>query len=516
MATEINETILENLKKEGFKDLEIDEIALNFYNYTGYPKPNQRYKLTYINQDYSVEEMYFWMVGHARDVLSLPYSIKITDIFAASEGSSLFGDLGQRLTAMQNQASSLLATTNNMVKDLFKKVRDFRKMRERLSYYKKVEENLPSNERKSSTAHAAENTLKDLWITLIEGGGENPSSVYGMATKVNFVTLPDLFFQAPPLKENEIKDYVKDLDFNPAVLLALERKLYQFYHWKKGTYEELKFKENMLKKNIYQHYQNIRLYLNWIKPYIKNANKLSVNSDMMDTYGIISSFQTSMVEIETLLYVPVGNLTHPTEKKDLTVNSVVVLHFLYQTTPEMNFHAKDSYHQKGPSHAGRVDCQIRTYSWTSEEISAYKKAKTDEEFEIIKALDNSLTQDVDYFGSDLKELINEIEEELGLELSGDQSEKEKEKTLDEKKKERDEKIKSYKKSQGGPVSDIFRGFKEILIEPFFSGSSKNPQKQMLSYNSTLKGLKKKATSDSNAKAWLIYKNYKKAHKMVTW
>lgn len=516
MAVPVNESLIKAMEDMKFKP-EWDEITRDFHDYTGYPKPNKKFRLNYQSENYSVEEMYFWMIGHALEARSMPYIQKITDMFAASQGSTIFGDLGQRLTAMQNQASQLLMTTNNMIKDLFKKVRDMRKLRERLSYYKKSSYSKEFSDRKKEAAHAAENTLKDLWITLVEGGGENPGSVYGMARKVDFVVLPDLFFQAPPLKEDEIKKYCKELDFNPAVKLALERKMYQFYIWKKGTGEELKFKENMLKKSIYQHYQNIKLYLNWIKPYIKNSQQLTMNSDLMDAYGIISSFQTSMVEIEVMVHQPIKKVKYSNEKlgkkEEEMFHAVILMHFLYETSPEMNFHAKDSYQQKGPSHVGRVSATLRSYGWTEKEMENYKKLRMDEEVDLMKAIDYSLVQDVDNYGHDLKEIINEVEKDLNLTLSGKQEKEEKEKTAVEKQKELQEKIKQYRKEMGGPFKDVLKGVKELVYDPF-ANSKTNADYE--AYKNNLKAARSSAAKHASFVAWQVYKNYKKAHKMVTW
>ena len=299
----VTNNFIKALEKAKFKP-EIAEIKRHFRDYTGFPEPRKKYALSFKSENYSVEEMYFWLVGHAMNDWSMPYLHKITDLFAASQGSSMFGDLNSRMTALQNQASNLLATTQNMSKDLFKRVRELRQIRERLAYYVKADSEKDIKDRKKEDSIGAEATLKDIWINLVEGGGENPASVYGMAKTVGFVVLPDLFLQAPPMKREEIKKYVDDLDFNPAVKTALERKLYQFNVWKDRTREELEFKEKFQKKLIYQHYTNIRQYLNWIKPYLRNVKSLSADQDLMSSHGIINAFETSMVEIEVLLRKP--------------------------------------------------------------------------------------------------------------------------------------------------------------------------------------------------------------------
>lgn len=514
----MKEDIVKKLEDEGF-EAEVAEVKREFFDYTGYPKPIKKYSLSFKSQNYSVEEMYNWMVGHAMNDWGMPYVHKITDIFAASQGSSIFGDIQGRLTAQQNQASQLLQTTSVMTKDLFKRVRELRQIRERLAYYDMSSTKKPLAERKKSAARGAENTLKDTWITLVEGGGENAGSVYGMARKVEFTILPDLFFQAPPLKTEEIKGYVKGIDFNPAVKNALERKLYQFNTWKENTYKELLFKEKFQKKLIYQHYQNVRTYLQWIRPYLKNIKKLGNNEDLMNSHAIISSFQTSMIEIEVLVQKPVKKIAHPikkgpvpdADKKELIHNAVVILHFLYETTPSMDYHAKDAWHQKGPIHIGRVDANIRAYGWTDAQIEKYKKIKEAEDIALLEAIDYTLKDEQALLGDDLKQVLDEVGKDLGKKLYNEVPE-EKESAEDVKKK-----MKELQGSALEPFTSVFQGLKEIAIDPFFDTSGLFQTKVLdITKTKEYEGAQNSAGGDAKTVAWQIYKNYKKAHRMFAW
>jgi len=512
----INKNLIEAMTKAGFQP-EIAEVRKDYYDYTGYPAPAKKYALDYRSENYSIEEIYFWMLGHGMNNWGMPYVHKITDIFASSQGSTMFGDLGQRLTAMQNQASNLLATFGQMSKDLFKHVRDLRKLRERLSYYQKADDKLDLSERKKKSSLGAENTLKDIWITLIEGGTESPGSVYGLAKKLGFVILPDLFFQAPPMKEDEIKQYVDSIELaNPSVKLALERKLFQFYHWKKETNQELMFKEKYQKKLIYQHYQSMKMYLNWVKPYLKNANQLQNNSTLMDSHGIISSFQSAMTEIEVLLEKPIKKAVFKSPDKSFsddseTISSVVILHLLYETQPEMSYHAKDSWQQKAPSHVGRVNSTIRAYGWTKKEIEKYKALKIEEEIGIINSINFTLKDDQELLGDDLKQILMEVEEEMKGKIS--EVKKEEKKTITQAISEKKAQINAAKKEMNGPFDSVFGSFKSVLIDPIVNKSKFRSYKE---YHEEIASHKKSAEKGAQVIAWNLYKNYKKAHKMITW
>jgi len=519
-----NYNILKAIKEAGF-DLEIAEVGRKFYDYTGFPKSQKKYTLVFKADNYSIEEMYFWMVGHLTNDWGLPYAHKITDIFAASQTSSMFGDMHSRLTAIQNQASQLLATISNMTKDLFKRVRELREIRERLAYYVKAD---ASNKKKQNdnSAIGAENTLKDIWITMVEGGGENPSSVYGMARKVEFTILPDLFFQTPVLTREEVHDYVKILDFNKAVKIALERKLYQFLIWKKRTWEELQFKEKFQKKLIYQHYANIRQYLEWIKPYLKNIKKLSMNGDLQDSQLIIGSIESGAVEFEVMLYMPIGTVKAPhleinekdsekekqrkeNELKKLKYNAVVLLHIQFQSSPKMNYHSKDSWHQKGPEHIGRAQADIRAYGWSDKQIENYLKLKADEEIELLQAINYTLKDEGDLLGQDLKQILDEVRKDMGK------------KTKTENKEDEDKPEEKNVLSVVDPFTSVGKGLKELFYDPFAvnKATKKTPElkgNKKFAFDNHKFKLSKEAEGKAKLFAWQVYKNYKKAHRMVTW
>ena len=109
-----------------------------------------------------------------------------------------------------------------MVKELFQLVRELRILDERIAYYKGAEEQLtkPLGQRRKSD----EITLKGMFIDLVQGGAKSAASVYGMARELEFTTLPDLFFDAPPFKSvDEMEDYVNKLEFNKKVLEVLKK-----------------------------------------------------------------------------------------------------------------------------------------------------------------------------------------------------------------------------------------------------------------------------------------------------
>jgi len=174
------------------------------------------------------EEMYFWMLNFIRHKNALDYEIveKISDIFSASESSSFFGNIEQRKSVQQDRISQFLATVGQMTKSMFQMIRELRVIDERLDYYKKS-----MGGEDDRDVEAAEIALKGIWVDLVEGGAENAGSVYGLARKVGFVILPDLFFKVHPKKSEDIDrivDRLKEEGINRKVREVLKRKLFQY------------------------------------------------------------------------------------------------------------------------------------------------------------------------------------------------------------------------------------------------------------------------------------------------
>src|SRR3989338_410649 len=224
------------LKEFGFEEEEA-EILPGEYQNTGFPRSLRNCRLLWEVYDLSLEEPYFWLLDYFKD--SFPIIEKIEDSFAAAENSAFFGVTQQRLVAQQDRVSQFLATMGKMVKELFQMVRELRIIDERLGYYDTIEGELkkPIGQRSKT----AEITMKGVFVDLVQGGGKSAASVYGMARELEFVTLPDLFFDAPPFKNvQELDHFLESLkeNFNKNVRRVLQRHLGQYTEWKKRTHQE--------------------------------------------------------------------------------------------------------------------------------------------------------------------------------------------------------------------------------------------------------------------------------------
>lgn len=354
----------ELLKEFGFEE-EIYEIINEEFLPTGFPRSEKRYELRYEIEDLSVEEPYYWIL----DLFHHKYPLieKVEDTFSASENSAFFGVTQQRLGVQQDKVGQYLATVGKMIKELFQMVRELRIIDERREYYRgsKSQISKPLKDRKN----ADEITLKGLFVDLVQGGGKSPASVFGMAAQLEFVALPDLFFDAPPFKDAvEMEKYVDGLtDFNISLRRVLLRHLRQFLEWKKRTSKEHENRRQFQLRYLRQHFDIIQMYVTWMKPYLKTVQRLHLKGAHQDSAELISAFESAMIDIEIIAHHP--EKTH-----------CVMVTFQYRTRPHMKF-VQEGY-QRGPVHVGEVDMQFRVYPWNKEDIERYKKNEKERKFRI--------------------------------------------------------------------------------------------------------------------------------------
>lgn len=462
------------LKKYGFKE-EHAETVREQYGNTGFPNPLKAYRLSWEVYDLSLEEPYFWVLEEFKQNFQIVE--KLEDSFAAAENSAFFGITQVRIGGQQDKVSQFLATTGKMIKELFQMVRELRIIDERLTYYKEseAEAEKPLAERGKS----AEITLKGLFIDLVQGGAKSAASVFGMARELEFVTLPDLFFDAPPFKNTaELESHIKGLekDFNESVLRVLKRHLRQFMEWKKRTSQEHKNRRRFMLQYLLQHFEIIKMYINWVKPYLRHVARLTMKEKNMLSADLISAFEGSMLDIEVLF-------RKRSAKGNVGGNACILATFTYRTRPELKV-VQEGY-QRGPVHIGRFEMNFRVYAWTDGQVENYKKLKEEETLMLMGDVSSSVRQAMESLGEELDLYLEEARGEKG--------------------KKKPEEEKPAKKS---------------LMEKFF-GDFYTPKKSKVKEKSgkdekLAEELAKKIVGHAQFHAFNTYKNFKKAHRMIQW
>ncbi|MCC7574192.1 hypothetical protein KO361_01220 [Candidatus Woesearchaeota archaeon] len=460
-------------------DEELDEdyniSSTGTYQNTGYPSTKKRYRLISESFGMSLEELYFWSIGHLRQDNGFPKMVKVTDVFSASENSAFFGQSAQRLSIQEDRASAFLKGISELVRTLFQIVRELRIIDERLTVY--------GNRKNSKSADA---TLKGLFADFAEnkGGQAQPGSLFHLSNQVGYAVLPDLFFNTVVHNKDDVDKVVDGLNFNQSVKSVLKRKLYQFLVWVDETEKELITRRRFQIKYLRQHYVTIKTYMSWVKPYLKHIKRLTMNEEQLDSPDLISSFETSSTEIEVIGYKPIKN-----------VNACVLMTFLFNTRPVLNYQQEAS---RGPVHVGKGTMTLRAYAWTDKQIEMYRRMKDYEDRELLGLVDDQLKSAMDMLGDDLDSYIREAEgtiEEPVVSSGRD-------------------KLKPIQSDLNvfDPFISIFKGFGEIgkAFVPNISLGGKSKKGEVS------EGDVKGAIKAASGAMWMIFKNYKKAHGMLSW
>ncbi|MCB9359190.1 hypothetical protein H6503_04625 [Candidatus Woesearchaeota archaeon] len=510
------------LKEFGFKAHEI-EVGKDQVMLVNWPNPVKCYRLIHEAWNHSIEESYYWILNYLRT--DLGYLVhKVTDVFSASEQSSFFGLGQQRLGMQQDKVSNFLAIIGKMTKELFQLVRELRIIDERLIFYYDSEKRakdvyaVKDTGAASKSWESAEITLKGYWVDLVEQGSKNPASVYGMAREVQFTTLPDLFFSIHPFDEEHVDQIVEGEElrnaFNRKVREVLKRKLMTYLVWKKQTKRELLDKRGFTLRYMYQHVHIIKLYMTYVKPYLKNVQRLQLDEQMAESPDLVAAFESSMIEVEIMgQFLPMENKKYW---------DVLAIHFTFRTKPSLNYNAEG--YNRGPIHEGLVEITYRTYTWTQKQIDAYKKMRDKEDFLLLKIIDKNLDFALAELGDEFFRYLNEAEEMMQKKYTDDKYVPFHDligvEDPNKKKKMEEEAAKMKKQRSNNPFASIVDGFSE-LGAAFGGNSKKKADSKKKSGEIVLNSLqesteKSNCSASSSIKSWLSYKNYKKAHKMIAW
>ncbi|MFA5141427.1 MAG: hypothetical protein WC471_00460 [Candidatus Woesearchaeota archaeon] len=469
----------------------LDEPDINF------PKPDKRFRIVLESFGMNVEEPYFWMLNMFREGLQFNDIKKLKDIFTATETSSLFGLTGTRLEREQTLAMQYMAQIGRFVKELFGMINELKKLDYRLEMYTESNKKFrdkddPKIDRPES--QAAEVALKSMWIELVEGGAKNPSSVIGLAREVGFATLPDLFFTSDAKSTDDIDKNVDKLLFNDKVKSVLKSKLFAYFSWKETTFKEWKNRRSFLIKYLRQHYEIIKTYMNWVRPYLLHAKRLGMNKGRLESADLVGAFEQSLIEIEFLA-----------KKKGKAYTKCIVASFLYKTRPALEFQ-RESFQHKGPIHVGRAEITLRAYTWTPDQVKAFETMRNEEDLELLGSIDSSIDAAMNMFREDIKKYLKEAGEKF---IEDDKAK------MPEKKVERPpfdlmEPFRELAKAAAEPFKMIGGGFKEMVG---MEASTSVPNAKKPAQLTAEKEEFDKSRKDNAKSIFIAYNLFKKSHLM---
>lgn len=453
-----SDTIKEKIKK--FKEY-IETEGFQSAAKKAKPKSESEHIIGYDSATETLEPIYFFIVDLLSNVGMSPE--KLVDNFSSSPGSGHFAELGQRATAMQNQATKVLGDINTVLRSVLNIIYDLKEFRIRLQSYDDAKSN-DKDKKEGATL-----SLKQIWMDKVDMQKGN-SSIKAMALgQAGFVTLIDAFLAAKDEKD------VDRLDLNERVKRILLPRVHEFNIWLKQSEQELRKRYELEKTYLRSQVNSLKLYSRWAKPYLKTAYELEAKEGGRDA-ALVKAFNTIVLELTLLGKKKLdvkstaleGDLPREFTKesflKKLKRNyySCIIVEFRFRGIPQRV--SQQSHFTFG----GKAEVVFKSYALNDDELEQLNKELEESDLgEVLKlikgATDDSLEQLQDEINFFLEEKTSEETEKASkskdesnpfLALIGayDKKEKPKQEKSSEKSKEKIEKDNWIEKTHLRPLA----------------------------------------------------------------
>jgi hypothetical protein len=460
---------------------------------------SQSYELKYDSAQESLEPVYFWILDFARGHGGrLKNMEKITDTFTATPGSGQFGEMSQRVTYMQQQASKIMGDINTVIKSVLNLIYSLKEFQMRLSHYKLAESE--SKEEREAGLLA----LKQIWMDSVDVKRGN-TSIKGLALSGNapFAMLIDAFMAAKTI------DDVDSIDLNERVKRILKPRVAEFFEWRERSYKELRKRYSIEKTYLKSQVASLRLYTRWARPYLKAIEELRMketgrNPDLVNLFSTTRMQLTLMGKNTINFDDSVANKLLPDSFRGYQLkrkyHSVVVFDLTFRGMPQRIQTAQSANY----SYGGLVEIKVSSYGLNDDELLLFNKKLDDTDLQQSLSLVEGMTEDSlkeieeDVAEFTKEEELEEQEEEAAREakaaeqdvnpfyalIFGEKKKKEKIKDKEDKKKAEEEaKVKKFEK-EGIPLDNFVESQVRAL-----------------------------AVDGAKKTAFLFYDVYKKAHQM---
>lgn len=371
--------------------------------------PSAQHQLVYNSSLQTLEPIYFWILDFINNMFGGRVE-KIVDNFASSPGSGHFAELQGRVSQMQQEASRVLGTVNNILRGVLNLIYDLKEFKIRLSHYD--EANLKDEKR----AEAGLLALKQMWIDRVDiqrGAG----SINAMTTgNLQFVTLRDAFMATKTIED------VDKLDLNERVKRILEPRLQEFLEWKKRSEQELRKRFEIEKTYLKSQVNALKLNARWAKPYLKAAQQLTQSAELGKRPELVNIFNTVFLELSLMGQNPVDvkqavvNKDLPEDfkkiKKLRTYNSVVFVDFNFRGIP-----SRTGQHYV---FGGRAEVTFKAYALNDDELKLLKQKLSENDLEeslkLVQGMTDESLQEIkadidEFFGDKEKEAEEKAKEE---------------------------------------------------------------------------------------------------------
>jgi hypothetical protein len=388
---------------------DIDDIIKKVVPYYAKRKPASEYQLTYDSSTETLEPVYFWVLDFMNGVFGGKVE-KLIDNFASSPGSGHFSELQGKASQMQQEASRVLGTVNNILKGIINLIYDLKEFKLRLSHYE------AANSKDKTTKESGLLSLKQIWMDKVDLQQRGQGSLNALSSgNLQFVTLRDAFMIVNTPEE------VDNLDLNDRVKRILKPRIQEFLEWKKRSEQELRKRYEIEKIYLKSQVSALRLNSRWARPYLRAAERLRQNDLISSRPDLVTAFNTIFLQLTLMGKSPIDVKEDAMDKKlpkDFArmekhlrkYNAIAIIDFEFRGIP-----SKAGQHY---TFGGRVDVKFKGYALTDKEIELVKLEMKKSDIESALLLVDGMTKD------SLEQIQVDIDEILNDKTEGEKKEKE--------------------------------------------------------------------------------------------
>jgi len=234
-------------------------------------------------------------------------------------------------------------------------------------------------------------------------------AIHQMASaEMGFSTLREAFMIANSVKdvdrmnEDDVKKGGSGL-INDSVKRILIPRVEEFNKWAKYSEKELRKRFSIEKNYLKSQVETVKLYSQWMKPYLVAAEKLRQQGFEKDA-ALVNAFSTTMFELQLFHAKDVGvdDVRFGGYNAKREYKEVIIITLKYRGHTSQRVTQKGDY---GFAHGGMVDIWFDSYALNEEELAAAKKLidKSDLEKSMEFSMDVAgealadLKEDLDYF-----------------------------------------------------------------------------------------------------------------------
>jgi hypothetical protein len=363
-------------------------------------EPFSTHKLVYDSGTETLEPVYFFLLDLMNDFGLGPQ--KLVDNFASSPGSGHFGELGQRLSVMQQQGTKLLGDINTVLRSVLNLLYDLKDFKTRLQAY----DDLDSKDK--STSHAARLSLKQIWMDKVDAPQKGNSSLKAMGLgQAGFQTLIDAFLAADTAKD------VDKMDLNLRIKRILHPRVHEFNSWLESSETELNKRYEIEKTYLKSQVNSLNLYSRWAKPYLRAASQLESKYSLGNA-ELVKTFNTIMLDLALLgkhdieIEDEVAEGTFPPalksskDSKRRKYHAITLVEFQFRGIPQR------VQQQSHFTFGGRAEITFSSYALNEEELNkAVEEIKESELGDVLSLIEGAteesigqLKDEIDFFLED--------------------------------------------------------------------------------------------------------------------